>query len=65
MALAQTPGKVSFQKDVAPLLAEKCLGCHGGSRKMNDLALETREDALRGGKRGPALVPGKPEESLL
>jgi hypothetical protein len=65
MALAQTPGKVSFLKDVAPLLAEKCWGCHGGSMKMNDLALDTREDALRGGKRGPALVPGKPEESLL
>src|SRR6202167_2300072 len=32
---------------------------------MNDLALDTREDALRGGKRGPALVLGKPEESLL
>jgi hypothetical protein len=65
MALAQTHGKVSFQKDVAPLLVEKCWGCHGGSMKMNDLALDTREDALRGGKRGPALVPGKPEESLL
>src|SRR5580658_894971 len=65
MALAQTPGKISFQKDVAPLLAEKCSGCHGGSMKMNGLALDTRADALRGGKRGPALVPGKPEESLL
>jgi hypothetical protein len=65
MALAQTPGKVSFQKDVAPLLAAKCWGCHGGSMKINDLALDTREDVLRGGKHGPALVPGKPEESLV
>jgi len=65
MALAQTPGNVSFQKDVAPLLAEKCAGCHGGSTKMSDLALDTREDALKGGKHGPALVPGKATESLL
>src|SRR4051812_25949279 len=65
MALAQPPARVSFQKDVAPLLTEKCEGCHGASMKMNDLALDTRENALKGGKRGPALVPGKPDESLL
>src|ERR1035437_1952562 len=51
MALAQTPGKVSFQKDVAPLLAEKCWGCHGGSMKMNDLALDTRQARTRAGAR--------------
>src|SRR6185312_10219758 len=56
-AFAQTPAKVSFQKDVAPVLVEKCQGCHGGSMKMNDLSLDSREATLKGGKRGPALVP--------
>ncbi len=46
------------------VLEARCQSCHGASL-MSDLDLRTREAALRGGKRGPALVPGKPEESLL
>ena len=65
VVFAQTPAKISFQKDVAPLLSEKCSGCHGGSMKMSDLSLDTRDDALKGGKHGPALVPGKSADSLL
>ncbi|HXJ42969.1 MAG TPA: c-type cytochrome domain-containing protein, partial [Bryobacteraceae bacterium] len=46
------------------ILAANCGGCHG-SAKMSDLNIETREALLAGGKRGPAIVPGKASESLL
>lgn len=46
------------------VLAAKCLGCHGAAR-MSDLNLRDRASALRGGKRGPALIPGDAARSLL
>jgi mRNA-degrading endonuclease RelE of RelBE toxin-antitoxin system len=46
------------------LLEKHCLSCHGAAR-MSGLDLRQRETALQGGKRGPAIVPGKPDESVL
>ena len=46
------------------VLQKHCLTCHGAN-KMSDLDLRNRESILRGGTRGPAIVPGKPRESLL
>jgi hypothetical protein len=46
------------------ILEAKCLSCHGAAR-MSDLDLRETETILKGGKRGPAIVPGKAEESLL
>ena len=43
----------------------RCVRCHGGLAKEGGLDLRTLESRLKGGKSGPALVPGKPEESLL
>ncbi len=57
-----------FEKNIRPVLAAKCYGCHSGASKepMGGLAVDTREGLLRGGKSGaPAVVPGKPEDSLL
>ncbi|MBM3981738.1 MAG: DUF1549 domain-containing protein [Planctomycetes bacterium] len=53
-----------FEKHVRPVLVEKCLNCHGEKAK-GALRLDTRAAALKGGERGPAVVPGKPKESLL
>jgi cytochrome c553 len=53
-----------FEKHVRPVLVEKCLSCHGEKAK-GALRLDTRAAALKGGERGPAVVPGKPKESLL
>jgi mono/diheme cytochrome c family protein len=70
--LAETPKTIDgyrmFATKIGPLLAEKCLACHGG--KPTDIKsafdLRTRDSALRGGESGePAIVPGKPEKSLL
>src|SRR5262249_28415008 len=49
----------------APLLSQRCLDCHSGAKPKGGLDLGRRQAALAGGKSGTALVPGKPEESLL
>ena len=50
---------------MAAILGAKCLPCHGRRRQEAALDLRTREGLLKGGQSGPAVVPGKPEESLL
>jgi mono/diheme cytochrome c family protein len=47
------------------ILGAKCFVCHGRRRQEAGLDLQTRESLLRGGKSGPAIVPGKPDESLI
>jgi hypothetical protein len=65
-AVAQTlPGNVDFLKEVQPVLTAKCLSCHTGDGAQAGLKAHTREDLLRGGKSGPAIVPGQGSDSLL
>lgn len=54
-----------FERRVRPLFAEHCLECHGADSQEAGLRLDSREALLKGGESGPALVPGKPEQSLL
>jgi hypothetical protein len=54
-----------FLQQVRPLLASRCLSCHGPDKAEGGLRLDSREAALKGGDSGPALVPGKPNVSLL
>ena len=54
-----------FLEEVQPLLASRCVTCHGPDKAEGGLRLDSREAALKGGDSGPALVPGKPDESLL
>jgi len=53
------------QEDVLPILFTRCVVCHGGRQQKGGLDLRTRKSMLKGGKTGPAIVPGKPDESLL
>jgi mono/diheme cytochrome c family protein len=53
------------QHDVLPILLRRCTACHGLRRREGGLDLHSRGAMLRGGKSGPAIVPGKPEESLV
>jgi len=53
------------QHDVIPILLLRCTACHGTRRQEGGLDLRTRESILKGGKSGPAVVSGKPDESLL
>ena len=54
-----------FESRIRPLLTEHCLACHGVEKTKGGLALNSREGWLKGGDSGPAIVPGKPDESLL
>lgn len=54
-----------FDTVVAPLIARKCLSCHNASDKKGGLDLASSRSALAGGESGPALVPEKPDDSLL
>jgi len=58
-------GQSIFAKHVQPLLKQKCEGCHGAAQKISGLSVETRESLLRGGTRGPAVLPGDSAKSLL
>jgi hypothetical protein len=53
------------EREALAVLQARCVRCHGGLAKEGGLDLRTLESRLKGGKSGPALVPGKPEESLL
>ena len=54
-----------FEKQIRPLLVEKCHKCHGAEKARGGLSLAGRDLILKGGDSGPAAVPGKPKESLL
>jgi hypothetical protein len=58
------PARV-FDAEVAPILAKHCLECHGRSLRKGKLDLSSQTAALAGGKSGPVIVAGKPDESLL
>ena len=51
------------EKTASSILETKCAACHGPAR-MSDLDVRDRATILKGGKRGPAIVPGKADESL-
>src|SRR5262249_61928054 len=53
-----------FEARVRPLFVARCYDCHTDSAK-GGLRVDSREAMLKGGQRGPAIVIGKPEESLL
>ncbi len=56
-----------FEKQVRPLLTEKCFSCHSEAAKKNKggLTVDSIASLLQGGDSGPAIVPGKPETSKL
>lgn len=56
-----------FEKKIRPALVENCIKCHSETDKKvkGGLALDSKEGIARGGETGPAIVPGKPELSLL
>lgn len=67
-SLAQESAEIDFfRSQVEPLLQEKCLGCHShdaGSME-GGLTLDSKSGWETGGDSGPAILPGKPNQSLL
>jgi hypothetical protein len=67
-AAAQPPFRAQvefFEKQVRPLLVQRCQKCHRGTKTKGGLRLTSRDDILEGGDSGPAAIAGKPEKSLL
>ncbi|HEY2953534.1 MAG TPA: DUF1549 domain-containing protein, partial [Verrucomicrobiae bacterium] len=56
-----------FESRIRPIFANHCYECHSqeSGKSKGGLRLDTRDAVLKGGNTGPALVPGKPEQSLL
>ncbi len=61
----EAPKLVSEREVFSTILGAKCFVCHGRRTQQAGLDLRTRDSLLRGGKSGPAIQPGKPDESLL
>ncbi len=65
-SLAAAPDDADFfEKKVRPLLVEKCQSCHGAEKQKGNLRVDSMAALLAGGDRGAAVVPGKPDESLI
>jgi hypothetical protein len=56
---------IVYQKDIEPILVNKCQYCHSGAVKEAKLDMGSYETLMKGGQRGQPVVPGKSAESLL
>jgi len=56
---------VDYAGEVKPILSKHCYACHGAVKQKAKLRLDTVASIHRGGDSGPAVVPGKRDESLI
>ena len=56
---------VSYEAHIEPIFINKCQYCHSGSKKENKFDMGTYDALMKGGKSGPAIVPGKSADSRL
>jgi WD40 repeat protein/mono/diheme cytochrome c family protein len=60
------PAKISYFKDVRPILQQNCQGCHQPAKSMGGFNMTVFADLMKKGDREkPGVVPGKPKESFL
>src|SRR5438445_8054687 len=57
--------KVDFARDIEPLLAKRCVVCHGAQQQMSGLRLDQKDAALKGGASGIDIKPGDSASSRL
>ena len=63
---AEPPRRViDFEKDVRPILVERCYECHGPEKHKADLRFDRKVDAMKGNENGAVIIPGKSAESPL
>src|SRR5688572_4844141 len=56
---------VAYEKDIEPILLNKCAVCHSGNVKEAKFDVSSYEEMMKGGKRGKPIEPGKSAESRL
>ena len=59
------PRKVDFVKEVYPIFKESCISCHGPEKQKGKYRMDSREAALKETDYGPAILPGKSEQSAI
>jgi uncharacterized membrane protein/YHS domain-containing protein len=64
-AAPMASNELTYAQTIAPIFASQCASCHGDAKKKAGLSLRDAASVLAGSKRGPILVPGKPEESEI
>lgn len=65
VSAAAVRGDEFFESRIRPVLHEQCVQCHGPEKQEGRLRVDALRFLLEGGESGPALVPGRPEDSLL
>ena len=64
-AHTQAPAKVSFHRQIKPILQKRCQGCHQPASQGGKLILTTFEAFRAGGAAGPSFKPGDPDGSVV
>ncbi len=64
-AVSASAEPVNYMKEIKPILSTACYQCHSETQQKHNLRVDTAASILKGGQSGPAIVPGKSEESLL
>jgi len=59
------PRPLSYARDIRPILEANCISCHGAERVQGGYSMATMERMRSGSRRGPGVVPGKSDESML
>ena len=59
------PQLVDFERQIRPIIEDRCLECHSQDKRKGGLSLATYADALDGGRNGPAIRPGHSARSIL
>jgi mono/diheme cytochrome c family protein len=64
-AATASAAPVDYEREIKPIFREHCAACHGVLKQKNSLRLDTGNSLRTGGDSGPAVVPGKPDDSLV
>jgi WD40 repeat protein len=60
------PAEVSYYKDIRPIFAQHCQGCHQPAKAQGGFIMTSHAELLKAGEsEKPGVVPGKPEESHI